>query len=333
MEIIPGTTESDFDRARAKALLNGFSALVRRRPNELVSFEKVRHLLRSRGSNYGGIREVPLDRIIGTATNRYHDFDRAFLPAHARTKARWKSIDEARLTGVDLPPVQLYQIGDVYFVRDGHHRVSVAREKGEGYIDAEVIRVQTRVPLTADEHELDPRNLERIGEYAEFLERTRFDEIVPGVEIRFSEPGGYTRLVQHITVHRYYLGLEHKREATWDEAVKSWHEHFYSPVVKLVQEQDLLKQFPGRTAADLYLWIMDHHYYLRKRSLDADLATAAQDYAAKFSPRWSRRIARGLQRVADELSNPHLPFRHREGESAEGSTATAPDEEGNAEST
>src|SRR5512138_1951034 len=119
MEFIPSITEGDFDRARFKAFLNEITSFVRRRPNELLSFEKVRFLLRQRGSSYGGIQSVPLDKIVGTTTNRYHDFDRAFLPAHARTKARWKSIDEAKLTGVDLPPIQLYQIGDAYFVRDG----------------------------------------------------------------------------------------------------------------------------------------------------------------------------------------------------------------------
>ena len=134
---------------RGGALLRMMSPrLLKRRSNELLSFDAVRSSLPVYGQSYRGVQEVPVDKIVGTTSNRYADFDRAFLPSQARTKARWKNIDELRLRDVNLPPVQVYQVGEVYFVRDGHHRVSVARQTGQNYIDAEVIEMQTRAPLT-----------------------------------------------------------------------------------------------------------------------------------------------------------------------------------------
>lgn len=295
--------ERDFARARRKAFLRDILAHLRRRPGEreLLSFEAVRRALKAQGASFGGYQPVPLAQIIGSATNRYHDFDRAFLPLQAHTKVRWQSIDQAKIDGVELPPVQLYQIGDYYFVRDGHHRVSVARERGEEFIDAEVIRVHTRVPLVGTETELDPRHLEIIGEYANFIERTHIDQILPATQILFSEPGGYEHLLEHISVHRYFRGIEKKREVGWEEAVKSWHKKFYKPIMELIRERAILNEFPGRTEADLYLWIMDHYHFMRQHSAKISLARAAEDFAAHYSTRLSRKIAHGVQHVVDEL--------------------------------
>jgi len=107
------------------------------------------------------------------------------------------------LRAVGLPPIEVYQIGEVYFVQDGNHRVSVAYQLGARYIQAYVTEVQTRVPLTPD---VQPVDLILMAEYADFLEGTRLDELRPGADLRTSIPGQYQALSEHIDVHRYYMG-------------------------------------------------------------------------------------------------------------------------------
>ncbi len=291
--------ERDFNQARWRAFLNDVGAFLERRPNELLSFDAVRSSLPVYGQSYRGVQEVPVDQIVGTTSNRYVDFDRAFLPAQARTKSRWKKIDELRLRDVNLPPIQIYQVGDVYFVRDGHHRVSVARQIGQKYIDAEVIEMKTRQPLTRDIRRLDPKGLEALGEYASFLEKTQLDKLRPDVNIEFSQPGGYARLLEHIVVHQYFLGLDYKRDVSWEEAVTDWYDYVYMPIVNIIRERHVLEEFPGRTEADLYLWITDHHWSLNQQELahhthDVGFDEAAEDLVRKRSPRLSRKIARAL---------------------------------------
>jgi hypothetical protein len=322
MDRISRQAEIDFDRARFRAFLRESANLIARRPNELLSFDAVRRSLVAYGSSYRGIQTVPIEQIVGSATNRYADFDRAFLPAQARTKSRWKRIDQLRMEGEELPPVQLYKLGDLYFVRDGHHRVSVARETGQAFIDAEVIQVQTRVPLTSVKDELDSDQLEILGEYAAFIEKTQLDHLRPEAQIKFSNPGGYARLLEHIVVHRYYMGLDLGREISWEEAVGDWFDNIFMPIVVIIREQNILADFPDRTEADLYLWIMDHHYYLQERGEPA-LDRAATDYAVKYSPRLSRKLARALHRLIADWRGENAPKIIQENQAA----ATAyPDE-------
>ncbi len=290
-------TESDFARARLKAFWREIRAMVAHRPNELVSFEQVKRMVMTFGEYYRGVQTVAVERIIGSATLRYHDFDRAFLPTQTRTKSRWRRVDEAYYEEVALPPVQLYQVGDVYFVRDGHHRISVARERGQTFIDAEVIEVKTRVPVTSD---LLASDLEIVGEYAHFIDKTRLDQVRPEQSIRFSEPGGYTRLIEHIAVHRYFIGKERNKKIARAEAVASWYDHVYLPVVSAIREHHILKDFPHRTEADLYLWIMDHHYFLSQQNAQVGLADAAIDFAKQFSHRLDKRLIKAVKHAVRE---------------------------------
>ena len=120
---------TDFDRARHKAFRNELLSYFSRRPNALLSFHEVRKRYKPEQESYRGMQEVPVRQIIGSV-DRFRDFDRAFLPRHARSAGRWQNVDRAYYQDVRLPPVQLYKVGDVYFVKDGNHRVSVARERG-----------------------------------------------------------------------------------------------------------------------------------------------------------------------------------------------------------
>jgi hypothetical protein len=296
--IYQAETEGDFARARAKAFFNEIAAMIARRPNEPLSFEAVKRSLKVFGQAYRGVQTVMIDKIIGSATLRYNDFDRAFLPTQARTKMRWRNIDRLYYQNVDLPPVQLYQIGEYYFVRDGHHRISVARERGQQFIDGEVIEVQTRVPLSPN---LTAHDLEIAGEYADFIERTQIDRLRPDQVIKFSEPGGYARLIEHIAVHRYFMGIEQHRRIHWQKAVASWYDNLYQPAVAIIREHNMLKEFARRTEADLYLWIMDHHYFLSLEDENVALEDAAIDFAQHFSERIDKRLLRNMGRAVAEI--------------------------------
>jgi hypothetical protein len=279
--------QGDFSVARRKAFWNDIWALLGGGSNRLLAWDEVREKLGVRGQIYRGVQPVPVAKIIGSV-GRYRDFDRAFLPKQTRTAARWRSIARARYEDVSLPPVKLYKIGDAYFVLDGNHRVSVARERGVDFIDAEVIEARVRVPITA---ELDADDLQIKGEYARFLERTQFDRLVEGREIEFTIGGGYERLLEHIAVHRYFMGLEEERFIPEDEAVLDWYRAIYLPLVDIIRREGILEDFPGRTEADLYLWIMDHQHYLRQRfGPDVRSERAARHFADHYTPRLVRRI-------------------------------------------
>lgn len=290
--------DGDFTRARTKAFFHTILDRLAGRERRLLPFKEVADKLRIGGSVYRGVQPVPVKNIIGSV-GRYHDFDAAFLPTQDHTAWRWKSINRAFYQEVDLPPVKLYKVGDAYFVLDGNHRVSVAREHNVEFIDAEVIECQARVPVTAD---LQAGDLEILGEYASFLERTHLDRLRPDQAIQFTIAGGYEALLEHIAVHRYFMGLEQQREIPEDEAVTHWYDTVYLPIVQLIREQNILADFPGRTEADLYLWIMDHLHYLRETVGQAvSAAQAAQEFVEEYGEQPMRKLKRSVEKVLDVL--------------------------------
>jgi nucleotide-binding universal stress UspA family protein len=161
-----------------------------------------------------------------------------------------------------LPPIDVYQIGNTYFVLDGNHRVSVARQEGAQYIQAYVTEVHTRAPLNPD---VRPDDLILIAEYNQFLEQTRLNEFRPEADLRVTIPGKYPRLLEHIEVHRHFMGLEFQREIPYEEAVTHWYDTIYLPVVQIIRNQGNLRHFPDRTETDLYLWIAEHRSELEEQ--------------------------------------------------------------------
>lgn len=249
---------SDYSRVRFKAFLNGVWATLNGRPNRLLSYDEVKEKLHIGGPIYRGMQTVRVDQIAGSL-NRYHQFDRAFLPTQDDTSARWLSINRAFYQDVSLPPVVLYKVGQVYFVVDGHHRVSVAREQGQEFIDADVRECATRVNITPD---LKTEDLEILGDKVHFLERTALDHLRPESRIRLTIPDGFERILEHIAVHRYFMGIDLKRDISEQEAVTHWYDTVYLPIAKIIRKSKILKDFPGKTEGDLYLWVLDHQHYL-----------------------------------------------------------------------
>ena len=278
-------------RKLGRDLLTAVLPVARRRPSLLIPFELVKDKLRLRESHYRGMQTVEIDKIVGSL-NRYHDFNRAFLPLSSNPEGmeRLQRISRALEKGEILPPVRLYKVGDVYFVEDGHHRVAAARQQGAKEIDAEVIEFDSNIPL---EPGVTTRDILIKAEYADFLERTHLDKLRPEQRIEFSEPGRYQILLEHIDVHRYFLGLEKKREIPYEEAVVSWYDNVYKPLVETFRRLGILKRFPGRTEADLYVWLSRHLYYLRERyGPDIDLEKAVLDYANRYRLGWLARMVR-----------------------------------------
>lgn len=249
---------SDFSRARFKAFLNGVWAALSGQPNRLLSYDEIKEKLHIGGPIYRGVQTVRVDQIAGSL-NRYHQFDREFLPTQDDTSSRWMSVNRAFYQDVSLPPVVLYKVGQVYFVVDGHHRVSVAREQNQEFIDAEVRECATRVNITPD---IKLEDLEILEDKVHFLERTALDYLRPGANIKLTVPDGFERILEHIAVHRYFMGLDLKRDITEQEAVTHWYDTVYLTIVQVIRESNVLDDFPGKTEGDLYLWVLDHQHYL-----------------------------------------------------------------------
>jgi hypothetical protein len=199
---------------------------------------------------------------IAGSLNRYHEFDRAFLPKEDQLAGRWQKVDRAFYEDIHLPPVVLYKVGQVYFVVDGHHRVSVAREQGQEFIEAEVRECATRVNITPS---IKPEDLEILGSKVDFLERTSLDKLRPDADIKLTIPDGFTRMLEHIAVHHYFMGLDFKRDISEQEAVTHWYDTVYLPIVTIIRESGLLEDFPGKSEGDLYMWTLDHQHYLYKQ--------------------------------------------------------------------
>ncbi|MBB6097044.1 hypothetical protein HNR42_000458 [Deinobacterium chartae] len=283
----------ELEYARRKALMYTLLSTVRGEENHLIPFEWVRYLKPS-SEHYRGTQTIEVEAIIGSV-DRYDEFDRHFLPLEDYLDERWIAIRRAQLEGRELPPIQVYKVGGVYFVKDGNHRVSVARRERQKYIDAEVIELDVMIePAPGD----TLKDLILKGEQAAFLRETRLEEVRPQhTPILFSTPGRFDILLDHIRTRQYYLGMKHGREVSWEEAVGSWYDRLYSRVVEHLRAHGVLDRFPGRTEADLYLWIMDHRYFLTEQyGFDVGSEQAVTDFSAHYAPRWYERMGTRLKR-------------------------------------
>jgi nucleotide-binding universal stress UspA family protein len=291
---------ADFRRARYQAAWEQVLARLSGGSNDLLSYEDVRQKLKGGTALPRGLRDVPLQLIVGSV-GRYGDFTRSFLPRKDSTEQRWARVKVATMDLTGVPPVELYQIGEVYFVLDGNHRVSVARELGLETIQAYVHEIQTKVPLTAD---VKPDDIILKAEYVDFLEKTRLDELRPKADLSVTVPGRYPLLLEHIDVHRYYLGVAQQREIDYYEAVQNWYDTIYEPIIQIIRDQGLLLDFPERTETDLYLWLSKH-----REELTAALGweTSTEDAAADLAEQSGSRPLQLVSRLGGKLLEAMTP--------------------------
>jgi len=263
-------SESEFGRARMRGFLEMVMALITGNNMHLLSFDEVVQKLRLKQAIYRGLQDIPLDNIVGS-TGRYEDFTRRFLPRSGdkRDKERWRNIYTLAVTGKGFPPINVYKVDQVYFVKDGNHRVSVARDLGWKTIQAHVTELPSPISLQPD---TQPDDLLIKQEYSYFLEKTQLNHSRPDScdQINVTVPAGYRRLLNHIELHRYLLEQAQGHPLAPDEAIAfqqaavSWFDNVYLPIVAAFRQMDVLRYFPKRTETDLYIWLIRNQSRLRK---------------------------------------------------------------------
>ena len=246
--------QDDFNKAKSHAKLQSLLKTLTWKNNELLSWYEVTSIIKPSSETYLGMRTIPVNRIIGSE-GRYHDFSAAFYPKKERLRARWVSIDNAQLKNIILPPISVYSLGGWYFVRDGNHRVSVAKTTGVDFIDADVVELDSKIPLEPGISMKEIRRRVVRYERSAFLEQYGYLGL-PAGDIVFTSPGSYPELVNHILVHKYYINQKIDHEITMQEAAQSWYKNVYTPIVNEIREEHLLAGFPGATEGDMYLWIV-----------------------------------------------------------------------------
>lgn len=288
----------DFRQARQSAVIEEILGRFTGKETQLLPYDEVRQTLRIQGSLMRGVQDIPLDAIVGSV-NRYEEFTRSFLPRKSVSPQRWARIEVAANGMAGLPPIEVYQIGEIYFVIDGNHRVSVARRSGATRIQAYVYEVPSRVPLEPGD------NLEAVllkAEYASFLVETQIDKLRPGADLLLTTPGQFVKLLEHIKVHQYYMGIDFQRDVSFEEAVGHWYDKVYMPVIEIIRNQGLQREFPERTEADLYLWIAEHRAELESQlEKPINPLSAATHLAEELSPGVERRAQRIAGKILDTL--------------------------------
>jgi len=279
-----------FDRARHKAFLENVISHLRGRPTDLLPFDVIRGIIGPTSSRDLGLQQIPLDKIVGSV-GKYQEFSRSFLPRLSQDKDRWKGVFATALDVRGFPPIEVYQVGEVYFVIDGNHRVSVARQLGATTMEAYVTKLSTPVPVTPDS---DVPTLILEAEKARFLALTRLVELRPEAKIEASSPGAYKQLEDIIITRGCTYCVNQNCEINWDEAVTRWYDEDYAPLVEIIRASTILSQFPRHTEMDLYLWIMEHlDHFTSKPALKGEMEKVIKHLATDHNPGRIRGLIRG----------------------------------------
>jgi hypothetical protein len=283
---------NDFSRLRTRATIARILSLLKAQKDEMLSLGDVRSLLRPDSETYQGMQTVAIEKIVGSE-GRYKDFDRAFLPRHDKLMGRWTRVDVAHYRNIVLPPIQLFEIGGVYFVRDGNHRVSVAKAQGAEFIDAEVISLSSEISLSPGMSREELKRAVIDFEKCRFFETTHLEIRRPGCVLEFTEVGRYDELLCHIGEHKWYINLKKTDEIPLEQAAVSWYDQVYSPIIAIVREAKLLASFPQATEADLYVFVGQHWSELNKRYGPLfTLEEAAEDFTVSTRKSRVRKAAR-----------------------------------------
>jgi nucleotide-binding universal stress UspA family protein len=237
-------------------------------------------MLKAHADGKSSLRTIPLDAIVGSL-GRCSDFTRSFYPRKDSAQNRWTRIQAALAESRPLPPIQVVQIGEIYFVSDGHHRVSVAREQQMDAIEALVVTAETKVPISPD---VQPDELLLQAEYARLLAITHLDEIRPEADLSVTVPGQYAAIEAQIAeLHRHMLDHGYPG-ATLTDAALQWYDRQYLPAAHVVRRHRLARVFQGRTETDLVLWLTEYRAGLEEAlGWEIELELAADDLLRKHS--------------------------------------------------
>lgn len=296
MEYYRSTAAQEWEKARSKAFWSNMLNILSPSHNELLSFDEISARLRLKSAIYRGRQNVLLDNIIGSV-GRYHDFTREFLPKENIDEDRWKGVAAAFLNpgGRGVPPIELFKIGNNYFVKDGNHRVSVARQLG--LVDIEAYIWEFPLP----HNDIDLTNIDEYlleTEREEFLNETQLDKLRPHHNIRITVPGGYTELLYQIAHYQDVLCKIDETDVPYSDAVTAWYDMIYETSVQKIRTEGILDMFPGRTEADFFVWITRYHRELKaKYHRPVMLSQAVRDFRVKHTAGlWN-----GLRRTVNRL--------------------------------
>jgi hypothetical protein len=229
--------ESDFDRERRRRALSLIAARLRSEPDDvspMLPFEEVVAALGWTGETDLGVQEIALDSIVGTVDRGTSTFDRAFRPS-AAVRGRWESVAAARRRGVELPPIDVYRIGALHFVQDGHHRVSVARARRDTEIRAHVKRVSTKVGA---DNELMLRDLPLKRHERVFHERVPLPAETRR-RIELSDEWRYAQLATLVEAWGFRASHDRGHLLPRDEMAEAWFAEEYEPVTRELEKAGL----------------------------------------------------------------------------------------------
>jgi hypothetical protein len=264
----------------------------------LLPLDEVRRRLRITGQSYSGVREVELDRIV-RSVDRSADFGRDFRARRSLSRSRMAALRVAFPDGT-MPPIEVYEVGGLYFVSDGHHRVALARERGADFVDADVTQLHTNYELPPD---VDVARLVHTDQQRLLMEHSGLARSRPDAVIEFARPRGYAELLEAIKAHGFDMA---RRDGgalpDSQEIAADWYDHVYLPGVDAVRRAGLVEAHPYKTEADLFLWV-----YERRRDLRVFDASADWDQAASYAAREG--VARRDRRVIE--AEAAKPLHHR----------------------
>ncbi len=311
MEYSKTQSEEDFNKAHTKAFINEIQHLLSPEEASLISLNDVKQMIKPNAETYVGMKIIPIDKIVGSE-GRYNDFDNRFFPKSSHLKNRWQHVDEAAIQDITLPPIKVYEIAGLYFVRDGNHRVSVAKARGTEFIDAEVVSLQSEIKLKKAESLKEIQKQIINYEKRVFYSETCFGDITDYWCLDFSRPGRYDVIYNHILTHKYYMNQNRTDEVSLDEAIKSWFFNVYFPLTSIIREKYILKDFPGRTLGDLYVWTVRYWDDLKTKFGDnIPMDQAVTDFQKRYKIPFSKRILNRFKciilRKAIYNANPDSP--------------------------
>ncbi len=217
----------------------------------LPSLQEIKDITKAKNEHYVGIQEILVDNIIGSE-DRYEDFNKDFFPKKDALQSRWSTIDKIMEENKPLPPISVFKIDDYYFVRDGNHRVSVAKSRKQMYIDAEVTEYDIKVPITK---ELTIADRLEIQEHANFLEVTGLSKLGRGFDIKLTRSRSYRLLLNIIQLYTNPFEENLNKKLSLKEVAEQWYYRIFLPFAEGAYLDDLLSNFPKRTTGDLYVWI------------------------------------------------------------------------------
>jgi hypothetical protein len=253
---------STFEKARRRELARRLARLVLGKPSDrLLALDEVREQLGLYEQWYVGIRSIPVAKIVGSV-DRAADFDRTFLPKRGNMEGRWKRVEQAfRIEA--FPPIVAFKVGDAYFIEDGHHRVAIARQRKDEFIDGDVTEVKSPVSITAD---TDVAEIVHMGLRQWFLRESQLDQVRPDAHVEPSRPHAYAELLEIIFAAGFELAMAREEVIRPAVAAAHWYDHLYAPSVERIRAGNLPTIFPRATAADLYLRVHEQHRELVSRT-------------------------------------------------------------------